>query len=321
MTTNRYVPRRRPSGSGGNVRTIAGGSLPPTLGQSTGAVLAVNVAGQASWSDLPPQIQPYVPGHDYRSGDIVLLRHQEIGSRDTWALWRAQRPTSDSPTTGHHWEQITGQDWKITEWNSLTEYPAGSIVLHDGSLWRTSMDVHIPPADHDYLVPGTTVAAMWKEVASSTPGPTGPIGPKGNDGAAGPPGTAVTIKAAVATVANLPPTAAVEEVHFVTSTGDLMVYVGPGLGTSGPAGHTDEWLDLGHVQGPAGSAGTSVRDVVVNSTGHLDVTLTDGTHHVTTGRVSGHGIFAVVKKTTPSRTDLAASGWVAGDVGIWFSPE
>lgn len=111
---------------------------------------------------------------------------------------------------------------------------------------------------------------------STVPGPTGPAGPqgqtgstgpkgdrgdkgdKGDTGVQGPMGTALTVGAVVATPADLPATGAVpDEVHFVSSTGNLMVWVGagaPGADASTPGGG---WQNLGHVQGPQGAPGDS----------------------------------------------------------------
>jgi phenylpropionate dioxygenase-like ring-hydroxylating dioxygenase large terminal subunit len=69
-------------------------------------------------------------------------------------------------------------------------------------------------------------------------------------------GTAVKIGAAVATVADLPPAgAAVDEVHFVSATGDLWVWVGAGAPGADAASPGGGWQDLGHVQGPQGIKG------------------------------------------------------------------
>jgi hypothetical protein len=89
-------------------------------------------------------------------------------------------------------------------------------------------------------------------------GPVGPAGPQGSKGDPGPRGAGLHFLTAVADVTSLPKTGNTEgDVHLSLDTGDLMIYVGPGKGTTGPAGHADEWQDVGHIQGPEGPAGSA----------------------------------------------------------------
>lgn len=118
--------------------------------------------------------------------------------------------------------------------------------------------------------------------AGSLKGPKGDLGPVGLQGIQGDPGTAVTIGATVATPADLPATGArVDEVHFVSSTGDLMVWVGagaPGADASTPGGG---WQNLGHVQGPKGDKGDKgdpgLPTVTAADAGKTPVVQPDGT--------------------------------------------
>jgi len=112
--------------------------------------------------------------------------------------------------------------------------------------------------------------------AKGDPGAAGHDGTGGAVGGAGPKGdqgTGIKVEGVVATIGDLPihgnhP----GDAHMVTSTGDLMIYVGAGQGTAGPPGHTDEWTDLGHIegpQGPAGPAGTAGTKGDPGAVGHI----------------------------------------------------
>jgi hypothetical protein len=154
-------------------------------------------------------------------------------------------------------------------------FAKGDVVRFGGTLWiaNAATDAATNPANPTWeeLLPppgAGTVGPQGPAGADGAPGPkgdpgadgavgpTGPAGAKGDTGPQGPAGTALTVGATVATKGDLPATgAAVDEVHFVSDTGDLWVWVGagqPGADATSPGGG---WQDLGHVQGPAGPAG------------------------------------------------------------------
>lgn len=71
------------------------------------------------------------------------------------------------------------------------------------------------------------------------------IGPEGHVGPVGPAGHSVHILSTVPTVTDLPAGAGDGDAHLVVATGDLMIW----------SGHSNDWIDLGHIAGPAGGAG------------------------------------------------------------------
>jgi hypothetical protein len=147
-------------------------------------------------------------------------------------------------------------------YSDTAQYAVGDIVEHNGSSWlATSLPVlgNAPNPQHTEWTKVTSKGAEGSVGPAGGVGPAGPKGDKGDpgiQGQPGPQGTGITVKAAVATKADLPATGAlVNETHLVTSTGDLYVWVGAGVAGADATSPGGGWMSLGHVQGPQGVPG------------------------------------------------------------------
>lgn len=180
-----------------------------------------------------------LPGRDGKDGAGVTIR----GTVPTATSLPATATAGDmyiAVDTGH------GHTWDGTRWVDV-----GPIRGPRGDTGPQGADGPQGPAG-----PQGADGPQGPAGAQGVKGDTGPAGPAGPTGPKGDTGAGLNIAGAVPGPDQLPTHGNHPgDAYLNTTNGDLLVYVGAGNGNLGPAGHTDEWKDVGHIQGPAGPAG------------------------------------------------------------------